>query len=400
MANRNAQPLRPTLTNTFCGDQVDAAIILWGVLSGRLDHTFRRPHESERESLIRSGNIFVYESTTSGIKRWTDGRTWSPSRSIAPFLGYREVENAFTAGEKKRARRRDRTEAQSSSSSSTDPLRWIRGSLEDSYDFKAGGLIKKTFSLVFNGVSHHLVAYYSIEDVVERRLPPASSDARLADLVPSAEFLNALPLNQSTGNSFIYDDFYAGAEDSLRAYYAPMNRYPNFLSPLAFPSATEAQPGLEPAMVQWSPEHVQWTPQWTGTFAEESPEEPSGYAHEAMEYAQRASAYPQQALEHNQQASAYLQQALPHPVWEHGQQSYALQAAEYNQQASGYPEQAMEYNQQASGYPQQAVEYNQQPSGGYPRQAVEYSQQQSSDYPPPPNFTPYTQQQQFQYFQH
>ncbi|OIR58238.1 MAG: Gti1/Pac2 family protein [Amphiamblys sp. WSBS2006] len=50
----------------------------------------RRLHDNERRQ-IRSGSIFVYDEAVSGIKRWTDGMIWSPSRTVEDFLIYREL---------------------------------------------------------------------------------------------------------------------------------------------------------------------------------------------------------------------------------------------------------------------------------------------------------------------
>jgi hypothetical protein len=54
------------------------------------------------------GNVFIYEENASGIKRWTDGVTWSPSRIMGNFLVYRELSEPFPAGEKKKAKKRKR----------------------------------------------------------------------------------------------------------------------------------------------------------------------------------------------------------------------------------------------------------------------------------------------------
>lgn len=45
----------------------------------------RRLREEER-GLIRSGQVFVFDEQESGIKRWTDGLLWSPSRILWNFL--------------------------------------------------------------------------------------------------------------------------------------------------------------------------------------------------------------------------------------------------------------------------------------------------------------------------
>jgi len=51
----------------------------------------RRLVDSERK-MITSGSVFVFDEDESGIKRWTDGFFWSPSRILGNFLLYRETE--------------------------------------------------------------------------------------------------------------------------------------------------------------------------------------------------------------------------------------------------------------------------------------------------------------------
>jgi hypothetical protein len=55
----------------------------------------RRLREEERK-LIRSGQVFVFDEKESGIKRWTDGLVWSPSRILWNFLVYRQVDKKFS----------------------------------------------------------------------------------------------------------------------------------------------------------------------------------------------------------------------------------------------------------------------------------------------------------------
>src|SRR6195952_5636341 len=94
--------LQPTFTGHVATTQ-DALILFEGCLQGHLSHVPRRPHDRERSTLIRSGSVFIYEENASGIKRWTDGVTWSPSRILGNFLVYRELDKPFPPGEKKRA---------------------------------------------------------------------------------------------------------------------------------------------------------------------------------------------------------------------------------------------------------------------------------------------------------
>ncbi|KAL9601890.1 MAG: hypothetical protein Q9219_002243 [cf. Caloplaca sp. 3 TL-2023] len=184
----------------------DALLIFEGCFQGTLAHCFRRPHDRERAQLIVSGNVFVYEEATSGIKRWTDGIPWSPSRILTNFLIYRQLNSPFPPGEKKRATKRSQrvhrpgepypTPASSTTtkdeySSSFSPEspglksdegtdkdgdRGLVGSLIDSYEFKEKGLLKKTMTVTIKGVQHHLVSYYSLEDAKHNLRTPREDD--------------------------------------------------------------------------------------------------------------------------------------------------------------------------------------------------------------------------------
>ena len=205
--------LQPTFTGHVATTQ-DALILFEGCLQGHLSHVPRRPHDRERSTLIRSGSVFIYEENASGIKRWTDGVTWSPSRILGNFLVYRELDKPFPPGEKKRAlkkpnrrpsrpgepypapasRSTDYTPSSPTGSfgnnnerQPTEAERQLIGSLIDSYGFKAGGLVKKTMSVTVQGVTHHLVSYYNVEDVMSSALRTPSSTETLQYIRPRPE---------------------------------------------------------------------------------------------------------------------------------------------------------------------------------------------------------------------
>ncbi|KAL7894127.1 Gti1/Pac2 family domain-containing protein [Trichoderma sp. SZMC 28014] len=211
-------PLAPTF-NGHIATTMDAAILFEACLQGRIPHVPRRPHDRERQDLIASGNVFIYEEHASGIKRWTDGVSWSPSRILGNFLIYRELEKPFPPGEKKRAlkkkkqsnggiNRPDRANSQShgaafaavsnvmGSGQASDPERSLVGSLIDSYPFKENGLIKKTISIHFQGVPHHLVSYYSLEEALSGTMATPSNHVNFSDIRPRHELL----MNQNFRN--------------------------------------------------------------------------------------------------------------------------------------------------------------------------------------------------------
>ena len=210
--------LQPTFQGHVATTQ-DALILFEACLQGHLSHVPRRPHDRERNQLIRSGCIFIYEENASGIKRWTDGVTWSPSRILGNFLVYRELDKPFPPGEKKRAnkdkkRRGSRpgdpyarpegsgneggyspttpqTSAFGADKSATEMERQLIGSLVDSYGFKTDGLVKKTMSVTVQGVTHHLVSYYNVNDVLNNQLRTPSQTDNLHYIRPRPELTSS-----------------------------------------------------------------------------------------------------------------------------------------------------------------------------------------------------------------
>ncbi|EJF59449.1 Gti1/Pac2 family-domain-containing protein [Dichomitus squalens] len=184
----------------------DALLILEAARRGLIPRVTRRLVDSERK-MITSGSVFVFDEDESGIKRWTDGFFWSPSRILGNFLLYRETEKrgaghrsaraeaAATVEEPDGVKQEGQTLSRPKSEASRLGIdrqreRILVGSLTNSYKFKPGGLMKKTFSLTIGGVAQHLISYYKIEDVEQGRLRSPSSLPELASLTISPEYLD------------------------------------------------------------------------------------------------------------------------------------------------------------------------------------------------------------------
>jgi hypothetical protein len=208
----------------------DVCLLLEMVLSGRLPHVPRRPHERERPEVIQSGNIFIYEESVSGVKRWTDGVNWSPSRILGNFLLYREMEAGYPGeGSKKVALKKNRAPAGSKptgirkrSPPSATPAslytsygtsndaralpcnygpeenelchledRQLIGSLTDSYPFVPDGLVKKTITLSIDGVPHHVVSYYKPAHVRSGTLKTPTMEPSFSGITPRDNLLRS-----------------------------------------------------------------------------------------------------------------------------------------------------------------------------------------------------------------
>jgi len=219
----------------------DALLVFEAVRQNRLPKINRRLREEERLNLIRSGAVFVFDEAESGVKRWTDGLYWSPSRILNNFLVYRQiekkpgpssedpksktkehirfsasdgapqvpVEGAYTpqassmldeAGPSTRTAThllgpvpglhpQPEPAASSGTKEGNDPERSLVGSLTNSFPFRRNGLCKKTISFPVGKSHQHLISYYSIEDVLLGRLRTPSSLPELDSLVISKELL-------------------------------------------------------------------------------------------------------------------------------------------------------------------------------------------------------------------
>lgn len=171
------------ISPTFKGyieDENDALLILQATLDGKLQQIPRRPYEIERPYLIVSGSIFVFVEEISGIKRWTDGISWSPSRITGKFLVYRELDKGSGHGHS--------NDLEISSTS-----------------MRYSGLVKKTISVKLKRAPFHLlenfhiVSYYTIDDVKGKRIMSPKNLVFFNDVVPSQELIQAME-NTTLGN--------------------------------------------------------------------------------------------------------------------------------------------------------------------------------------------------------
>lgn len=164
------------------GSTKDALLIIQAIVDKDLHLISRRPHERERPNLIRLGNVFVFIEEHSGIKRWTDGVAWLPSRILGRFLVYRELDK-HTLSEKDDKKKKKRRISLNPDPLAPPPV------VEDEYRingmtnyvFKDQGLIKKTLSLTTSSKdvnverkeesqTIHLISYYNADDVLSGRL--------------------------------------------------------------------------------------------------------------------------------------------------------------------------------------------------------------------------------------
>ena len=363
----------PACTPTWRGHietTKDALLIFEACFEGTLAHCFRRPHDRERSQLIVSGNVFVYEEATSGIKRWTDGIPWSPSRILTNFLIYRQLNSPFPPGEKKRATKRSQRaikpgEPYPTSATSTpvtdesrpfppespnpnikaeeiadkDANRGLVGSLVDSYEFKENGLLKKTMTVTVNHVQHHLVSYYSLEDAKHNlRTPrddPHLKDLRIRDSLlnqPKFKFPNLDDAGDGTyeqleGQQNPYQGYgYTNGYDPTRMYpgiqatqvSSPMGYQAGVYAPSHPPSTSSAYASIAPttsgygSVVQY-PQHASLTSQHPYSQLNQQPQYHGQPANHHQYQSQHYSGHSHDQLQHPGYQAQSATTSLPRP---------------------------------------------------------------------------------------
>ncbi|KAJ2732846.1 Global transcription regulator sge1 [Coemansia sp. BCRC 34962] len=126
-----------TVTGLKVTSTRDAMMIFEACRRGILPRVIRRLQESEKQK-IDAGTIVVFDEREAKMKRWTDGRLWTPSRIVNNFLLYRELDQKIQPGQE----------------GAEEIGRWTRGrhaasigSRKGVFVLKEHGLIKRTISL-------------------------------------------------------------------------------------------------------------------------------------------------------------------------------------------------------------------------------------------------------------
>ncbi|KAF2005365.1 hypothetical protein P154DRAFT_336752 [Amniculicola lignicola CBS 123094] len=394
-----AQPAFKPTWHGFLDTTKDAMTIVEAALQGRLSHISRRPHDKERAEMLTSGTVLVYEENASGIKRWTDAVHWSPSRVMNNCLIYRQLIRALKPEEKKSAlnpscgSKRKRKESATPSITNTgesipnaddeyensafdsglandisapggeplakvyanfaqnlnpDQQRRFCGSLIDSYEFKEGGLMKKTISVRYQNSHHHVISYYTLEDVVSGKLKRPFQDPKIAEIQPRPELLAGwkVCLEDEEGRELPLAHGYSQQLPSGQMQQPTMG-----VVPQGMPTQPSAQPQA-PLRLQ-----VQ-TDYWNGSQYTPAHHTPPQYAR------------PQPPPSHysSQQASQYYGTTQPSPQqYSHQPQTQSQQYASSPQSSQqAYPSLSSPQNQTpqqpaAHHYPQSASTQQYQP---------------------------------------
>ena len=160
----------------------DAIILFEACRIGLLPRVQRRLSEKERNS-IESGSIFVWDEREAGMRRWTDGKSWSASRVSGSFLTYREMEGRRGGGNMSAPQLSGNTNS-TRKDANKDASEPDDGG-PDGYRYKPDGLVKQSFSITTSSGQHlHLISYFSRNASGSQNALQPSNDPQLRHIRP------------------------------------------------------------------------------------------------------------------------------------------------------------------------------------------------------------------------
>ncbi|KAJ1804959.1 Global transcription regulator sge1 [Coemansia sp. RSA 2598] len=128
-----------TVTGLRIQNTRDALTVFEACRQGLLPRVVRRLNDDEKQQ-IDDGTVVVFDEKEAKMKRWTDGRLWTPSRILGNFLVYRELEKKLQPNQEGAAE-------VAKWQSQQKPSAAAYGSNKGVFYPQAHGLIKRTISL-------------------------------------------------------------------------------------------------------------------------------------------------------------------------------------------------------------------------------------------------------------
>ncbi|KAF1916419.1 Gti1/Pac2 family-domain-containing protein [Ampelomyces quisqualis] len=194
----------------------DAIILFEACRLGILPRVQRRLSEKERQQ-IKSGSVFVWDEREAGMRRWTDGKSWSASRVSGSFLTYREMEGKRGGSALPTAPAAKRASGKSPEGSATGES---DGEGPDGYRYKPDGLMKQSFSITTSSGQHlHLISYYSRSN--SNNLPQPTNDAQLRHIRPPKNMYPESTINETQSVPAVTRGSMPGSPYSAAAHSIP-----------------------------------------------------------------------------------------------------------------------------------------------------------------------------------
>ncbi|KAF2115222.1 Gti1/Pac2 family-domain-containing protein [Lophiotrema nucula] len=290
----------------------DAIILFEACRLGLLPRVQRRLSEKERQQ-IKSGSIFVWDEREAGMRRWTDGKSWSASRVSGSFLTYREMEGKRGGSSFPSAPPVKKPSGKSPDGSATGDS---GDEGPDGYRYKPDGLMKQSFSITTSAGQHlHLISYFTRPDPTQSGLQTPAQDPSLRHIRPQKNMYPDTTVNETNPMPAVTRSPMSGS---------PYNPAANQMGP----SSPYSRPGTQPQM--FLPPNYPHTPM--GTPPIQYAYYPTG-AYPVVYAPQGFVAHPSQfdrappALQHPHQIPGHPMLAAAHP-------------AHYAQQFIAHPHQA------------------------------------------------------------
>ena len=228
----------------------DAIILFEACRIGLLPRVQRRLSEKERQS-IKSGSVFVWDEREAGMRRWTDGKSWSASRVSGSFLTYREMEGKRGGSHAAQASRAGKTPDSTRGSDEDGGEGGEEG--PDGYRYKPDGLMKQSFSITTSTGQHlHLISYYARSHPTVPGLNQPSTDPSLRHIQPQKGLYPESSVNDQQNLPVVTRGPMAGTAFSVpppvQHYARPAAAHPHGYSPntynwpVAHPPPMNGQP--------------------------------------------------------------------------------------------------------------------------------------------------------------
>lgn len=172
--------------NGYVRTPADAILLIQACYNGFLPRVDKRLSPKQGRS-IRNGSVFIWEENETGLRRWTDGRKWSPSRVSGRFLVYREMESKTTNPSMTQTAPEQNTTSESPRQKRD--FRSVVGIDEvQSVERPKSQLMKLSFSIASPTGQHwHLINYYHQSDLSINDLREPITDPSLKHICPQRE---------------------------------------------------------------------------------------------------------------------------------------------------------------------------------------------------------------------
>ncbi|KAF2819676.1 hypothetical protein CC86DRAFT_374826 [Ophiobolus disseminans] len=251
----------------------DAIILFEACRIGILPRVQRRLSEKERQQ-IKSGSVFVWDEREAGMRRWTDGKSWSASRVSGSFLTYREMEGKRGGSALPTAPAVKRASGKSPDGSATGDS---DGEGPDGYRYKPDGLMKQSFSITTSSGQHlHLISYYSRSN--SNNLPQPTNDAQLRHIRPPKNMYPESTVNETQTVPAVTRGPMPGSPYSPAAHsMGPASPYarPGPVAPMyAVPVYPPTPPNGTPPLHAYYPQHPYF---YGGIIYAQPPYHPQGH---------------------------------------------------------------------------------------------------------------------------